>query len=281
MERIIISLTTWRPRIHNIPVVLDSILAQSVKPDKIVINLAYEESLPEEIQEYVNEHNIELNYVEDTKVYKKVLPTLQRYPEDCIINIDDDFIYPSYMIEDFIKTHNKYPSYPISGNRIVLYGKQCHCGCASLVKKEYFGDFLNDIDSDLMKHCLSDDLVFTYLAILSGHPYLRTKKVYFLNMKAIESPSPYSSFDVKQVLNDTRNYMVKRFGKDPSVLSILSRDKKVMRDWNQMALIYEIKLYQKETMRDEDVVINSPLFIVWKKAYYVWNIFKQYTKSKH
>ena len=242
-EEIIVSFTTWKPRIHNIPIVVDSLLSQTLLPDKIVINLACHEIIPYEVNNYIIEHSIEINRVEDTKVYKKLLPTLLKYPNACIINIDDDFIYPSHMIHDFLTMHKRYPNNPISGNNQVLYGMQCHCGCASLTKKEYFGELLTSVDEELISHCKSDDLVFSYLATLAGHPYLRTKNAYFYNMQAIESSEPYSSFDYKKVFNETYQYLNNRLGALPNVLSILINNNSVMKDWHQMPLLYSLEHY--------------------------------------
>ena len=73
-EEIIVSLTTWSARIKNIPVVLDSIYNQTIKPNKVVLNLSVGEIVPSELEHYITEHQIEVNYVPDTKVYKKTFP---------------------------------------------------------------------------------------------------------------------------------------------------------------------------------------------------------------
>lgn len=210
-ERTIISLTTWKPRICNLPIVLDTIYNQTVQPDKIVLNIAYNEVIPTEITTYIEKHNIEVNYVEDTKVYKKLIPTLKKYPNDCIINIDDDCIYPNYMIEDFLETHKKYPNHPISGNRVVLYGMQCHCGCASLTKADYFGEWLDVIDNNIINNCKSSDIVMTFFANKNNNPYIRTKALYFTNLtQQALSSEPYS-VSVENI-NSTIKYLTKRFG---------------------------------------------------------------------
>ena len=127
-ERIIVTMTTYNKRIGNIPTVLDTIFKQTIHPDIVVINLAYEEIIPDKVQIYMETHNIEVNRVPDTKVYKKIVPTLKKYPDDCVINIDDDKLYPPEMIADFMDIHKKYPNNPISGNRQVFGGRQCHHG---------------------------------------------------------------------------------------------------------------------------------------------------------
>ena len=59
-EKIIITMTSWRKRLANIPDVLDTVFKQTIKPDKIVINLSSEEfpdkekEIPAEVLEYIN-----------------------------------------------------------------------------------------------------------------------------------------------------------------------------------------------------------------------------------
>lgn len=215
-EKVIVSLTTWSKRIHNLPIVLDSIYAQTYTPDKVVLNLAYNEVIPGDVGAYLKEHNVEIYYTEDTKVYKKFLPTLKRYPEACVINIDDDCVFPETMIEEFMSLHEQYPQYPISGNHEVLDGLQCHCGNASLTKEEYFGEWLNTIDSELMQHCPSSDIVFTYLAVKNGHPYIHTRAEYFTNVMQdhLGKNDGYSNNTIKSNgIENTYLYLVNRFGR--------------------------------------------------------------------
>jgi len=220
-EQVIVSLTTWRARIHNIPVVLDSIFNQTVKPDTIIINLAYDEIVPHEVEEYINEHNIVVNRVEDTKVYKKFIPTLKKFPDACVINIDDDMIYPEGMIEDFLNQHEIYPDNPICGNHSFCFGIMCHCGEASLTKLSFFGNYLDTIDSDLMTHCPSSDFVYSYFAIKSGHPYIPSKGYYGTEYTpAYRAEESWSDNVIgQQGIKDTYTYLVNRYGAIPDLFS--------------------------------------------------------------
>ena len=213
-ERIIVSLTTYYKRIANIPEVLDTIFAQTMPPDFVVLNLAIDEVIPHEVQKYIDAHPIEVNRVPDTKVYKKLIPTLKKYPNDCVISIDDDFLYPSGMIEDFITTHHKYPNCPISGNRDVYKGFQCHCGCASLMKLSYLGKYVECIDKSVMECCPSDDIVYSFFVNMNGHSYVRTREMYFSNMESYNEGVGYTVMTcVGKGINDSYSYLVKRFGK--------------------------------------------------------------------
>lgn len=234
-ERIIITMTTYSKRIGNIPTVLDTIYAQTVSPDLVVINLAYEEIVPDKVQNYINAHNIEVNRQPDTKVYKKIVPTLKKYPNDCVINIDDDKLYPPEMIADFMDIHNKYPNNPISGNRQIFAGRQCHHGYASLVKAEYFGEYMDLImDDDVMANCKSSDLVYTYFANKAGNPYIRTTNIYYSNLARYNEVDGYSNKqrgDFGDIYTKTFAYLIDRFGplqgmiesyvKDPYIAQII------------------------------------------------------------
>ncbi len=211
VEKIIISFTSWSPRFENIPQVLDSIFAQTVLPDRVVLNLSKGDTLPENILHYLENHSVGIFEVPDTKVYKKLLPTLMRYPNDCVISIDDDWIYPKTMIEEFVELHRLYPNNPISGNHVYLKGLKCHCGCASLTKADYLGNYISCIDEEVIKNCLSDDVVYSYFATKAGHPYICTRNEYFENMQEISPVSPYSKQEENQI-NSTITYLNHRFG---------------------------------------------------------------------
>ena len=212
-ERIIVTLTTYSKRIGNIPTILETIFKQTVPPDFVVLNLAYEEIVPDEVQNYINEHAIEVNRVSDTKVFKKLIPTLKKYPNDVVISIDDDWLYPQGMIEDFLNLHRQYPEFPISGNKEAFFNFQCHCGCASLTKAEYFGEYLDMIDEDVIRNCKSDDFVYTYFANKAGHPYIQTQGLYYENLEPYNEGVGYtSSFGSVSIAKDTFDYLTKRFG---------------------------------------------------------------------
>ena len=132
----IVTFTSWKKRLGNIPTVLDSIFKQTIKPDKVVLNLSVEEfpkkeeELPSDVLKYLKGHDVEIYWVEgkNTKQCKKIIPTLFRYPNDIIICIDDDFVYPNDLIETLYKKHLEFPNNPISGNKIRMFNAECHCG---------------------------------------------------------------------------------------------------------------------------------------------------------
>ena len=102
---IIVSLTTFGNRIHNAHLAIESIMQGTVKPNKIVLWLAEDEfknkRLPKTLQ-LQQERGLEIEYCKDLRSYTKLIPSLSKYPDSCIITIDDDVIYEYDLIERLI-----------------------------------------------------------------------------------------------------------------------------------------------------------------------------------
>lgn len=112
-EEVVVSLTSYGERIHNVHLAIESIMQQTVKPNRIVLWLAEDEfkgkTLPVALQ-MQQKRGLEIAYCEDLKSYKKIIPALKRFPEACIITIDDDLAYNPDMIEKLINAHKDRPS---------------------------------------------------------------------------------------------------------------------------------------------------------------------------
>lgn len=111
LERgLIVSLTTFSKRIYDVHLVIESIARQTLKPNKVILWLDEEEftckDLPEVLKKQVK-RGLQIEYCENLRSYKKIIPTLKKYPDSNIITIDDDILYPSDMIDRFVKEHDK------------------------------------------------------------------------------------------------------------------------------------------------------------------------------
>ena len=112
---LIISLTSYPPRIRTVDFVIRSLLAQTVKPWKIVLWLARDEfpdgeaSLPTELIALTRGTNFEIDWCENIRSYKKLIPSLRKYPDCCIVTVDDDLIYPQDMLERLVHAHRCAP----------------------------------------------------------------------------------------------------------------------------------------------------------------------------
>jgi len=112
--KVIITLTSFPGRINRVWLVIETILRQSQKPDRIILWLSKEQftsinQLPIRLISQTNK-GLEIRFVDgDLKSHKKYYYTLKEFPDDIIITIDDDILYPSWMIEDLITASIKNP----------------------------------------------------------------------------------------------------------------------------------------------------------------------------
>ncbi|MCL2687120.1 MAG: glycosyltransferase [Methanobrevibacter sp.] len=103
-QKLIVSLTSYPDRMYDIHYCLYSLLTQTCKPDGVILWLAkeqfpyLEENLPKKVLDLKN-HGLTINWCEDIKSYKKLIYSLQKYPEDIIITADDDVFYPNNWLE--------------------------------------------------------------------------------------------------------------------------------------------------------------------------------------
>lgn len=114
--RIIVSITSYPKRMCYIPAVLEQMLMQTVRPDKLILWLSKEQypnreaDIPEEILE-LKKYGLEIEWCDgDTKAYKKSIPALKQYPDDLIIIIDDDLTYELDFVEKLYKAHLMFPN---------------------------------------------------------------------------------------------------------------------------------------------------------------------------
>tara|TARA_Y100001980_G_C14548606_1_gene329942 strand:- start:373 stop:1137 length:765 start_codon:yes stop_codon:yes gene_type:complete len=114
---VIISLTTIPPRFKYLSLSIESILNQTIKPDKIVIhipeiynNFSYEnENLPQFLSDKVIYNRQTKDYGPATKLLGLYNTELYNNMsnDDIIIVIDDDRIYNNKLIETFLKFSKK------------------------------------------------------------------------------------------------------------------------------------------------------------------------------
>lgn len=110
-ENVTVSLTSHGKRVADFaPFAIYSIFQQNVLPNRIVLNINQEkwndDNLPELIKK-LQIAGLEVNFCEDVGPHTKLLPALQKYPDDVIITVDDDVYYDHNMIEDLISDYKK------------------------------------------------------------------------------------------------------------------------------------------------------------------------------
>lgn len=109
-ELVIVSLTSFPERINTVVKTLKTLLTQTMKPDKVILWLAQEQfpggegDLPQELLELRN-FGLTIDWCEDIRSYKKILPTLKKYPSAVIITTDDDIYYAPDTVETLYKSY--------------------------------------------------------------------------------------------------------------------------------------------------------------------------------
>ena len=115
-NEIIVSMTSHPGRINKIKLALDSIFAQSVQPDKILLWLSNsefenkEKDLPQYLLDLVKEKKLIIKWCNNLKPHKKYFYVLQKYSNSIIITVDDDLIYDNDLIECLLNSYLKYPN---------------------------------------------------------------------------------------------------------------------------------------------------------------------------
>ena len=112
--QLIVSLTSFPARIPMIDKTINTLLDQTVKPDRLVLWLA-DEQFPNREKDLTCEllalqaKGLEIRWCEDLRSYKKLIPALKEFPEDIIVTADDDLYYQHDWLESL---YNEYLSNP-------------------------------------------------------------------------------------------------------------------------------------------------------------------------
>lgn len=190
---IVVSITSWVKRIGYVKKVIESIMDNTIQPDRVYLNLSKSEfenvELPKDLVAYFeSDERLIINWVdgENTKTMKKVFPILQYLDDDdIIITADDDIIFPNDLIESRIKDFNAFDrKYSITSNKcsIGIFRNMNVASAISLYTKRMLKNWDRYVNDDIIK-TYNDDRTYVYILWLNG----------FLN-------KPCSKYDVKELL---------------------------------------------------------------------------------
>ena len=236
IEGLIVSLTSFPERIEEIKYAIYSLLDQTFLPEKIILWLAEsqfpneEQDLPKELLIFRN-FGLVINWCEDIKSYKKLIPALEQYPDYYIVTADDDLYYHKKWLEKLWIEHKKYPKdlvchyvFKISfSNKNVLPYTQwricrkreasfrifCCSGGGILFHKKYLHEDIGRVDLflDLSPH--ADDIWFYFMAVMNGtkirivgNPYIRLKYIDPYREYGLSEKYRLSAINVDNDLND-------------------------------------------------------------------------------
>lgn len=115
IKDLVVSLTSYPARINYVHETIESIMLQTIEPEKIILVLAEEDfpnkekDLPKTLLKLLC-RGLEIIWSSDLKSYKKLIPTLQKYPDKVIVTADDDLIYPADWLKKLYKAYLKKPN---------------------------------------------------------------------------------------------------------------------------------------------------------------------------
>ena len=111
-HNLIVSLTSYGKRIYDVYLTIESLMCQSIKPNKIILWLAKDEFTLENVPQTlknIQKRGLTIDFCEDIKSYKKLVPALKKYPNDIIITADDDILYQYDLIENLFNSYKQNP----------------------------------------------------------------------------------------------------------------------------------------------------------------------------
>lgn len=111
---VIVSLTSFPARIGSLWIVIETLLRQTYKPDKIILWLADSQfasldELPIRLRKLID-RGLEIKFCDDIRSHKKYYYTMKNFPECIIITVDDDTFYPEDLVENLLNTSKRYPN---------------------------------------------------------------------------------------------------------------------------------------------------------------------------
>lgn len=112
--KLIVTLTSYPARIAYVHYSIHTLLNQTLKPDKVILWLAQsqfprkEKDLPGQLLK-LRRYGLTIEWCDDIKSYKKLIPALQIFPEDLFVTADDDIYYPENWLEMLYLEHVKNP----------------------------------------------------------------------------------------------------------------------------------------------------------------------------
>lgn len=193
---IVVSLTSYGERVKSVAITIESIMSGTMLPNKIVLWLG-EEFRDKEIPKSLcrlKKKGLEIKYCKDIRSYKKLIPSLNEYPDSIIITIDDDIIYGRNLLQNLYDSYkkdpksihanlvtkvlmndngepqgySKWPSIECGGDKS-LYNFFKGCGGTLYPPKSLNSEVFNE--GVFLKECkYADDIWFWAMAILNDTP---------------------------------------------------------------------------------------------------------------
>ena len=281
IPEVIISMTTYPRRINTLAMCIKSLINQTFPADRIVLQLAEtefpnkEKDLPEELIQLTKD-KVDIEWGENTRPYKKLVPTLIKYPNSIIITFDDDVIYRTTIVEDLIKSYIKYPdciscgrSHQITFNTKGILHSYKHWNTTLSSNEPSFNNFFtgvggvlyppNSLHKDIFNKNLflslapnNDDIWFWAMATLNKSRTVTIDNKY-LEFCYIPGSQEDSLFNINVINNDNDRQLKNVFDHYPTLLNQIAKIPQT--DFNNLEKLLN------ETEKDNVVLWGASMFL--------------------
>ena len=87
-------------------------MRQVFKPDKLILWLAKDQFPDKKVHEtliQLQKRGLTIEFCEDLRSHKKYYNAMKKFPESCIITLDDDLYYDRQVLKNVVELHRKFP----------------------------------------------------------------------------------------------------------------------------------------------------------------------------
>lgn len=232
---LIVSLTSFGERLPDLKYTLFSLIRQSVRPEKIIVWFGEGECILDELHVF-KKFGVEFCFCHDMKSYKKLIPSLLKYPEKHIVTADDDIYYKKDWLKKIWDVHVKWPHAKVahiahkvefSPSKKILPYKQwkkniCRNSCYKQIFPSGCGGVLYPaphkienffLDESVFMECCpnADDIWFYFMGLLSGeetmivpYPYNRLQYVDIYKEYGLNNKTTLQASNVQGNMNDVQ-----------------------------------------------------------------------------
>lgn len=226
--KLIVSLTTFPQRIDTVYKTISTLLNQTLKPDEIILTLAEsqfpDKKLPQSLI-ILEKYGLTINwYKEDIKSFKKLVPALEKYPDDIIVTADDDIFYPKNWLENLYGLYLKNPkcacanrafmvknkkdrfymtsrSYTFNDTYLPRYRNEFMTGYGTLFPPHSLSEKVFDRETFMKEIPTNDDIWFWAMAVLNGTKIIVNPEGFKLHLIENKEVQEYSLKNMNR--NDT------------------------------------------------------------------------------
>ena len=128
--KLLVSLTSYPARLPSVFLTIESLLSQTLKPDRIILWLAKSELGQEEIPLRLRkqqERGLEIRFVnENLRSYKKLVYAVVAFSDHHIVTCDDDMMYPKGFLQGLYRGYRRHPDCIIAyRSRVMSRSGEC------------------------------------------------------------------------------------------------------------------------------------------------------------